>query len=105
MDHRARTGWTAALALAALAAACAVVPAGAHTVGGPCLSALEHCERWSAAITGPPRPAGQRPDDFPSALAVGSSSVFAGATSVNLNLKNPYISTAAWTVSAYDQMR
>src|ERR1043166_9691319 len=60
----------------------------AHTVGGLCNSAVEHCERWSVTMQGPPRPSGQRPDNFPSAIAVTDSTVFAGITAVNFNVES-----------------
>src|SRR2546430_7846833 len=31
--------------------------ATAHTVGEPCLSTLENCEKWSVTVQGPARPA------------------------------------------------
>ena len=74
----------------------------AHTVGGACSSELEHCERWSVTVQGPSRPAGQRPDNFPSAIAVSPTTVFAGVTAVNFNLADAYSSTASWAIAAYD---
>src|SRR5438034_8863049 len=76
--------------------------ATAHTVGGPCSSAVENCEKWSATAEGPTRAAGQRPDDFPIAIAIGETTVFAGVTAVDLNTADPYSSTASWTLAAYD---
>src|SRR5437588_300695 len=76
--------------------------ATAHMVGGPCLSALENCEKWSVTVQGPPRPAGQRPDDFPSAIAISGPTVFVGVKAVNLNVADAYSSTASWTLAAYD---
>lgn len=76
--------------------------AGAHTIGGPCQSTVENCEKWSATIQGPRRAPGQRPDDFPVAIAVSSTTVFAGVHSVDLNVADPYSSTASWTLFAYD---
>jgi len=76
--------------------------ATAHTVGEPCSSAVENCEKWSATVQGPPRPAGQRPDNFPDAIAIGSTSVFVGVTAVNFDTSDAYSSTASWTLVAYD---
>ena len=78
------------------------VLATAHTVGGPCLSAVENCENWSAIVQGPTRPAGQRPDDFPIAIASGGNTAFVGVRAVNLNTADAYSSTASWTLAAYD---
>ncbi len=74
----------------------------AHTVGGPCVSALENCEKWSVAVQGPPPPAGSRPDEFPSAIATNGTTVFVGVKAVDLNVADPYTSTASWTLAAYD---
>src|SRR5437588_10627142 len=76
--------------------------ATAHTVGEPCAFTLENCEKWSVTVQGPLRPAGQRPDDFPSAIAISSTTVFVGVKAVNLNLADAYSSTASWTLAAYD---
>lgn len=76
--------------------------APAHTVGGPCAPAAENCEKWSQTVQGPARPAGQRPDDFPTALAVSGTTVFAGVKAVNFNTSDPYSSTAVWAIVAYD---
>ena len=76
--------------------------AAAHTAGGVCNFATEQCERWSTTVQGPPRPAGQRPDNFPSAIAANGTTVFAGITAVNFDTADPYASTAAWTLAAYD---
>src|SRR5260370_26172057 len=69
--------------------------AAAHTVGGLCLSALENCEEWSVTVQGPPRSAGQRPDNFPSAIAIGGTTVFVGVTAVNFDLADAYSSSAS----------
>jgi len=74
----------------------------AHTVGGPCQATVENCEKWSVTVQGPPRSAGQRPDEFPDAVAVDSTTVFAGVTAVNFDTSDPYSSTASWTLAAYD---
>src|SRR5437868_7627157 len=76
--------------------------ATAHTVGGPCLSTVENCEKWSAIVQGPPAPAGDRPDEFPSAIAINGTTLFVGVKAVDLNVADPYSSTASWTVAAYD---
>src|SRR5258708_3670167 len=76
--------------------------ATAHTVGGPCVSTLENCEKWSVIVQGPSRAAGQRPDEFPDAVAVDGTTVFAGVTAVNFDTSDPYSSTASWTLAAYD---
>src|SRR2546421_6410669 len=76
--------------------------ATAHTVGGPCLFTLENCEKWSVTVQGPARLAGQRPDDFPSAIAISGTTVFVGVKAVNLNVADAYSSTASWTLAAYD---
>ena len=76
--------------------------ATAHTVGEPCLSTLENCEKWSVTVQGPDRPAGQRPDEFPRAVAVDSTTVFVGVSAVNFDTSDPYSSTASWTLAAYD---
>jgi DNA-binding beta-propeller fold protein YncE len=80
----------------------AVPSARAHTVGGPCIAALERCERWWATVQGPPPSPGQRPDEFPSAIAVSATTLFAGVTAVDFNVNDPYSSTASWTLAAYD---
>src|SRR5438105_15458876 len=82
--------------------AIAALPAVAHTVGGPCLSTAEQCERWSETVQGPPRSANERPDNFPIAIAMNSTTVFSGVTAVNFNLDDPYSSSASWTLTAYD---
>jgi hypothetical protein len=79
-----------------------LLPAAAHTVGSPCLSTVEQCERWSETVQGPPRSANERPDNFPIAIAMNSTTVFAGVTAVNFNLADPYSSSASWTLTAYD---
>src|SRR2546421_11594188 len=76
--------------------------APARTVGGPCAFTLENCEKWSVTVQGPTRPAGQRPDDFPTAIAVNSTTVFAGVSAVNFDTADPYSSTASWMLAAYD---
>src|SRR2546421_9632852 len=76
--------------------------ATAHTVGGPCAFTLENCEKWSVTVQGPTRPAGQRPDDFPTAIAVNSTTVFAGVSGGNFDTADPYSSTASLTLAAYD---
>lgn len=76
--------------------------ASAHTVGGVCNVATEHCERWSATVQGPARRVGQRPDNFPDAIAVNDTTAFVGMTAVNLNPADPYASSASWTVAAYN---
>src|SRR5438874_5267458 len=76
--------------------------ARAHTFGGPCAFTLENCEKWSVTVHGPPRAAGQRPDDFPTSIAVNSTTVFAGVSAVNFDTADPYSSTASWTLAAYD---
>src|SRR2546423_4313386 len=76
--------------------------ATAHTVGGPCLSTVENCEKWSAIVQGPPAPARDRPDEFPSAIAINGTTLFVGVKAVDLNVADPYSSTASWTVAAYD---
>src|SRR5205085_4570074 len=53
-------------------------------------------------VQGPARPAGQRPDDFPSAIAISSTTAFVGVKAVNLNVADAYSSTASWTLAAYD---
>ena len=69
--------------------------AGAHTVGGPCAAAVEHCERWAATIQGPPTPAGSRPDEFPQAVAVSGTTVYAGVRAVSFDTNDPYASSAS----------
>ena len=76
--------------------------ATAHTVGEPCPFAVENCEKWSTIVQGPVRPAGERPDEFPIAIAVNSTTAFAGVHAVNLVVADPYSSTASWTLAAYD---
>ncbi len=79
----------------AAAVVLATAPAGAHTVGGSCVAALEHCESWSAAVQGPPVAGGTRPDEFPAAVALSATTAYAGAKAVALNLDDPYSSTAS----------
>src|SRR5579864_3420547 len=74
----------------------------AHTVGGPCSSAVENCENWSATVQGPPVQSGQRPDEFPSAIATSGTTVFVGVKAVSFDTADPYSSTASWTIGAYD---
>src|SRR5947209_8694988 len=76
--------------------------ATAHTVGGPCASTVENCEDWSATVQGPPVQPGQRPDEFPSAIARNGTTVFAGAKAVSFDVADPYSSTASWAITAYD---
>src|SRR5881394_707086 len=76
--------------------------ATAHTVGGPCSSAVENCENWSATVEGPPVQPGQRPDEFPSAIVTSGTMVFVGVKAVSFDTADPYSSTASWTVAAYD---
>ena len=97
--------WRVWLALGVCSAAALLAMLGlatAHTVAGLCLPTLENCEKWSVTVQGPPRPAGQRPDDFPTAIAISGTTVFVGVTAVNLNLADAYSSTASWTLAAYD---
>ena len=75
--------------------------ATAHTVGGPC-APVENCEKWSVTVQGPTPPAGQRPDEFPSGIAVSGTTLFVGVKAVDFNVADPYSSTASWTVAAYD---
>ena len=94
--------WLAFLLCLAGASLAMLGLATAHTVGEPCASTLENCEKWSVTVQGPPRPAGQRPDDFPSAIAMNSTTVFVGVKAVDFNTADAYSSTASWTVAAYD---
>jgi len=45
---------------------------------------------------------GQRPDEFPSAIATSSTTVFVGVKAVSFDTADPYSSTASWTIGAYD---
>jgi hypothetical protein len=76
--------------------------ATAHTVGGQCPSAQENCEKWAMTVQGPALPAGQRPDEFPSAIAINSTTVFVGLYAVAFNTSDAYSSTSSWTLAAYD---
>lgn len=97
-----RAWFSAALCIAAAILAVFGV-ATAHTVGGPCSSAAEKCENWSAIVPRPTPPPGHRPDEFPISVAISGGTVFAGATAVDFNTSDPYKSTASWSIVAYDK--
>jgi hypothetical protein len=94
---------SAAAVLAAILTATIAGPAAAHRAG-QCVtdSTLDRCEQWTRIYNDATRTPPHRADEFTRGVAASATTVFTVATSVAMDIANPYEAAADWVLLAHD---